>query len=128
MSKDNFSLDEIAAAVYLAGIENGLGRQLTDSKEIMHRKEAFINNNPVCKEARQGFKAAMLEAENKKYKEGFIDGEIKALAHILVRGATGRKHIGLNRTYVVGYLAEKQQERKDSWEALETLVNSKEED
>ncbi len=114
MSKDNFSfIDEQLTNIMGAFSVKG---STTVGKQIRSKaKQALI----------QGFKAAMLEAENKKYKEGFIDGEIKALAHILVRGATGRKHIGLNRTYVVGYLAEKQQERKDSWEALETLVNSK---
>lgn len=117
MSKDNFSfIDEILEQTAI---------NLKTSPDEIFDKGVIANAKNVLV---SGFKAAMLEAENKKYKEGFIDGEIKALAHILVRGATGRKHIGLNRTYVVGYLAEKQQERKDSWEALETLVNSKEED
>jgi len=44
-------LKEILAAVYLAGTENGLGKIITDTSEIMHRKEAFIKANPVCKEA-----------------------------------------------------------------------------
>jgi len=44
-------LEEILAAVYNAGSENGLGKKITDPSEIMHRKEAFIKANPVCKEA-----------------------------------------------------------------------------
>ena len=32
-------ISDILAALYLAGTENGLGRQLTDPAEIMHRKE-----------------------------------------------------------------------------------------
>ena len=48
--------------------------------------------------------------------EARLEGAIKALSHVLSHGATGRKHIGLNRSYVVSYLAEKQQDRKDLWE------------
>ena len=46
-------LDEILAAIYLAGTENGLGRKITDTDEIMHRKEAFIKTNPANVEAKQ---------------------------------------------------------------------------
>lgn len=46
-----------------------------------------------------------------------VQGASQALSHVLVYGATGRKHIGLSRSYVVSYLAEKQQERKDLWES-----------
>lgn len=42
---------DILAVIYLAGIENGLGRQLTNYDEIRHRKEAFINGNPALQEA-----------------------------------------------------------------------------
>ena len=51
MNEYNY-LDRILAAVYLAGVENGLGRRLTDPEEINHRREAFIKSNPACKEAR----------------------------------------------------------------------------
>ena len=47
------TLDDILAAIYLAGTENGLGKQITDSDEIMHRKEAFIKANPANVEAQQ---------------------------------------------------------------------------
>ena len=47
------TLDEILAAIYLAGTENGLGRKITDTDEIMHRKEAFIKTNPANVEAKQ---------------------------------------------------------------------------
>ena len=46
-------LDEILAAIYLAGTENGLGKQITEPNEIMHRKEAFIKANPANVEAQQ---------------------------------------------------------------------------
>lgn len=46
-------LDDVLSAVYLAGIENGLGRRITDSEEIMHRKNAFINGNHASDEAKQ---------------------------------------------------------------------------
>ena len=41
---------ELLAATYLAGTENGLGRQIKDPDEINHRKEAYINNNAASKE------------------------------------------------------------------------------
>lgn len=44
-------MEEMLAAIYLAGTENGLGKTITDTSEIMHRKEAFIKANPACKEA-----------------------------------------------------------------------------
>ena len=42
---------ELLSAVYLAGTENGLNRTISDPVEIIHRREAFIENNPVRKEA-----------------------------------------------------------------------------
>lgn len=53
MTNYNKRLDDVLSAVYLAGTENGLGRSLTDTKEIMHRKEAFIKGNRVSDEAKQ---------------------------------------------------------------------------
>ena len=53
MTNYNERLDDVLSAVYLAGTENGLGRSLTDTKEIMHRKEAFIKGNRVSDEAKQ---------------------------------------------------------------------------
>ena len=46
-------LDEILAAVYLAGVSGGLHRDISDPEEIMHRKAGFIKANPVSSEARQ---------------------------------------------------------------------------
>ena len=63
-------ISDILAAIYLAGTENGLGRQLTDPAEIMHRKEAFINANPASTEAKQ----AILDWHNKQ-----IEAELEAL-------------------------------------------------
>ena len=66
MTDNTQNLDEqisdILAAIYLAGTENGLGRQLTDPAEIMHRKEAFINANPASTEAKQ----ALLDWHNEQ--------------------------------------------------------------
>ena len=58
-------ISDILAAIYLAGTENGLGRQLTDHAEIMHRKEAFINANPASTEA----KRAIIDWHNKQIEE-----------------------------------------------------------
>ena len=73
MTDNTQNLDEqisdILAALYLAGTENGLGRQLTDPAEIMHRKEAFINANPASTEAKQ----ALLDWHNKRELEARID-------------------------------------------------------
>lgn len=64
-------MEEILAAVYLAGTENGLGKRITDTSEIMHRKEAFIKANPVCKEAvaliNQQIKSVLDELEKESY-------------------------------------------------------------
>ena len=54
---------EALAAVYLAGTENGLGKQLIDANEIAHRKEAFIKANPVCKDALKAIEAEKLKAQ-----------------------------------------------------------------
>jgi len=74
MTDNTQNLDEqisdILAAIYLAGTENGLGRQLTDPAEIMHRKEAFINANPASTEAKQ----YLLDWHNKQ-----MVSELKAL-------------------------------------------------
>lgn len=61
MTNYNERLDEILAAVYLAGTENGLGRGLTDAEEIMHRKKAFINGNHASKEAKQALTSLIKE-------------------------------------------------------------------
>lgn len=45
------TVEDVLTAIYLAGTENGLGRQLTEKGEIMHRKEAFVKVNPACIEA-----------------------------------------------------------------------------
>ena len=69
-------LDDVLSAVYLAGTENGLGRSLTDTKEIMHRKEAFIKGNRVSDEAKQAITSLTKElvAEAKPINEqGEID-------------------------------------------------------
>lgn len=50
-------------------------------------------------------------------REAVLDAQIKILAQVLVRNATGRKHIGLSRHGVVSTLAELQQQRKEIWEA-----------
>lgn len=46
-------LEEVLSAVYLAGTENGLGREIRDSEEIQHRKEAFIKGNAVSRDSKQ---------------------------------------------------------------------------
>ena len=75
MTDNTQNLDEqisdILAALYLAGTENGLGRQLTDPAEIMHRKEAFINANPASTEAKQ----AILNWHNKQVKNAVATAE-----------------------------------------------------
>ena len=76
MTNYNERLDDVLSAVYLAGTENGLGRSLTDTKEIMHRKEAFIKGNRVSDEAKQALTSLIKElvAEAKPYnKQGEID-------------------------------------------------------
>lgn len=73
MTDNTQNLDEqisdILAAIYLAGTENGLGRQLTDPAEIMHRKEAFINANPASTEA----KRAIIDWHNKQVDQTYDD-------------------------------------------------------
>lgn len=61
MTNYNERFDDVLAAVYLAGTENGLSRRLTDAEEIMHRKEAFINGNHVSKEAKQAITSLVKE-------------------------------------------------------------------
>ena len=75
MTNYNERLDDVLSAVYLAGTENGLGRSLTDTKEIMHRKEAFIKGNRVSDEAKQAITSLTKElvAEAKPYRETIID-------------------------------------------------------
>lgn len=64
-SKDlDKQIDEILAAIYLAGTENGLSRMLTDPAEIMHRKEAFIKSNPANTEAKQQLLALIEQREH----------------------------------------------------------------
>lgn len=63
-------IEDVLAAVYLAGTTNGLGRDITDPKEIMHRKEAFTKGNPVCKEA----KSLIMELLDESKKDGFEIG------------------------------------------------------
>lgn len=63
---------EALAAVYLAGTENGLGKQLIDANEIAHRKEAFIKANPVCKDALKAIEAEKLKARLEESK-GYCD-------------------------------------------------------
>jgi hypothetical protein len=46
-------LDSLLFAVYAAGIENGQGRAISSDFELLHRREAFINNNPVCRDTKQ---------------------------------------------------------------------------
>ena len=53
MTSKEINMKDIFAAVYLAGIENGLGRRIADPAEILHRKEGFIKSNPVCYDATQ---------------------------------------------------------------------------
>ena len=53
MTSKEINMNEIFAAVYLAGVENGLGRRIDDLAEIRHRKEGFIKGNPACYEATQ---------------------------------------------------------------------------
>lgn len=66
-------LEEILAAIYITGTENGLGKTITDTSEIVHRKEAFIKANPVCKEA-----VALINQQIK----GVLDELEKSLIHI----------------------------------------------
>lgn len=61
MTNYNEKLDDLLAAVYLAGTENGLSRRLTDAEEIMHRKKAFINGNHASKEAKQALTSLIRE-------------------------------------------------------------------
>ena len=76
-SKDlDEQMDEILAAIYLAGTENGLSRTLTDRAEIMHRKEAFIKSNPANSEAKQQLLALIEQRE----REASISG-IKYVAN-----------------------------------------------
>lgn len=68
-----------------------------------------------CREGTSDFCATCVAIKD-LLREAETKGGIKALAHVLVHGATGRKHIGLSRPFVVSYLAEKQQDQKDLWE------------
>lgn len=81
------TIEEVLAAVYLAGTENGLGWRLSDPKEIMHRKEAFIKSNPVCKEALAVIGEIMDYAGDrtraKVIKMGLLSWEMDALLQVV---------------------------------------------
>ena len=53
MTSKEINMNEVFAAVYLAGVESGLGRTIKDPSEIRRRKEGFIKSNPACYEATQ---------------------------------------------------------------------------
>jgi len=61
MTTTQNTVDEILAAVYIAGISNGLHRDIRDADEINHRREAFIKANPMNREAKQALLTGMLE-------------------------------------------------------------------
>lgn len=82
-----------------------------DSKRL----DMFLKD--VTKWADRRAEKRVVEAQNQ--------GQINALSHVLVYGATGRKHIGLSRSYVVFYLAEKQRERRGLWNRRKSLATLK---
>lgn len=56
-------LDEVLAAVYIAGVSGGLHRDIKDPEEFNHRKEGFLKANPLSREATAILTHKMAEVE-----------------------------------------------------------------
>lgn len=92
------------------------------SEELSEILDAFgysIVNNPEESHAelRRKTESDLLAWRDRAVAEARVNGNIEALANILVHCATGKKRIGLNREAVVSKLAELQSTREELWES-----------
>lgn len=124
MSKPDNHIDELGAILtvcpdcngdgYTAEHEPGCDGNCNHCPVQVQCERCYANGYFVDKQQLDQYYA---DFYRNKILEAEMRGEIKSLSHVLVHGATGRKHIGLSRSYVVSYLAEKQQDQNDLWEA-----------
>lgn len=71
--------EDILFGVYLAGISNGLHRDITDPEEIAHRRAGFLKANPLSKKAKAALSTLVDEVIGR---DEFDDGGSVATIYI----------------------------------------------